>query len=728
MNKNVLKLLSLMLSFLMFTAIFTVRMPASALEIIDETVTINDKVDDLVQAPIKLEEVYKHESEIDFMISDYPVEESGDVELSGLNSGTFAESFLNGNYNGIDSSSPSFENIYNVSNLMVLGNCSRGYLGIQGGCFDGEYYYFAFLNKYNGITEDAFISCFTKNSSGSFVHVATKSGLHSIIRHANDMTYNSDTGEVVISCGEENYENRIYTVLAEELRTSGNPNFILHNVSIKVSGIAYNSTRRQYAAKLGGYLNSFAILDSDFNFIKYVGYGNNTTDGWVSQGITADNQYVYLLYFNENKAKNYEDYCNRIRIFDWDGNYIKTIRLNIDNNGRERIYECENIMFIDDEIYIGFGGMISQPERNFLMLSLSNLTYHIQYCPDENVNTYKYQYNNGNINSVMLGGVSMPLRKFRVEKTGYEFIGWTAYRCEEDKWLYKVPNASGGTTATWLNSNDPATNGLEKYVYTDKQNVSQTTTNGNHVLMCAQWKATNKFYVKFIGNGGKTTNNKTEYDFEVVYGVSTSLPTNSFSKTNRTFQHWNAYWSEKNKWYYINPDTEEKGWYKEGYQPDGYMKYEYADGQNVAQTAYKGGHIYMYAVWNEFTVYYDAGGALIPRNKILESDKFIYNPNQTTLKNYFDVYDSNFIMYSTATQSFEEVKLSGYTLYRADKDESMYVSPGGTKIWLPGREPTCNVLGISYTLYEREITDDNYLGSTATPGETLILTAVWDWV
>lgn len=723
MNRKALKFLTLMLMLVVFMVSFSVCASASNLISTSESVTMDGEVELI---PNDSEEGSENESEFDFAISDYPVDDSADVGLLGVNPNIYTESTLNGNFNGVDNNPLYFEGIYPQSSLLALGNCTRGYLSLQGGCFDGQYYYFAFLNKLNQDVEiDTFISCFEKNSSGDFVHVATKSGLHSMLRHANDMTYNPDTQEIVISCGNKNYENKIYTVKAVDLRSSGTPTFTLHYVSAKVSGIEYNATRGQYVAKIGGYLNGFAILDNDFNLIKYVGYENDASSGWVNQGITADNQYVYLLHFNEDTP--YSEYCNRIIVFDWNGTYKKTIRLNIANAGVERIYECENIMIVNDKLQVGFTGMMSGANRGFYTLDLSSLTYHIQYCPDENVSQYKYQYNNTNVKSVMVGGISMPLRKFRVEKTNCEFVGWTAYRCEEDKWLYEVPNASGGVTLTWLKADSASAAGLKKYIYADKQNVSQTTANGKHVLMCAQWRDTDYFFVKFIGNGGKTSANKTEYDFAVQHGKATALPANQFFKSNRSFQHWNAYWAERNMWYYINSDTNQKKWFKEGYQEPGYVKYEYQDGQSVVQTAHKGGHIYMYAVWNEYTVYYDAGGALISKENIIESDKFVYNPDLTTLKNYFETYDaSNILLYSPATQGLENVQLSGYTLYRPDEDKSMYVDPDGTLKWLPGRAPSCVVNGIHYTLYERVITNDNYLGSTATPGETLILTAVWD--
>lgn len=50
------------------------------------------------------------------------------------------------------------------------------------------------------------------------------------------------------------------------------------------------------------------------------------------------------------------------------------------------------------------------------------------------------------------------------------------------------------------------------------------------------------------------------------HGTATALRSNAFTKNERSFVGWNAYWVEKNCWYYLKADGT-KGWYKEGYEP-----------------------------------------------------------------------------------------------------------------------------------------------------------------
>ena len=49
------------------------------------------------------------------------------------------------------------------------------------------------------------------------------------------------------------------------------------------------------------------------------------------------------------------------------------------------------------------------------------------------------------------------------------------------------------------------------------------------------------------------------------------------------------------------------------------IKYKYAYDQSVAQTVYAGSNVYMYAVWNEFTVYYNANGVEVEAAGIIDS-------------------------------------------------------------------------------------------------------------
>ena len=158
MNRKALKFLTLMLMLVVFMVSFSVCASASDLISTSESVTMDDEVELI---PKDSEEGSENESEFDFAISDYPVDDSADVGLLGANSGIYTESTLNGNFNGVDNNPLYFEGIYPQSALLALGNCTRGYLNLQGGCFDGHYYYFAFLNKLNKNVEiDTFISCF----------------------------------------------------------------------------------------------------------------------------------------------------------------------------------------------------------------------------------------------------------------------------------------------------------------------------------------------------------------------------------------------------------------------------------------------------------------------------------------------------------------------------------------------------------------------------------------
>ena len=231
-------------------------------------------------------------------------------------------------------------------------------------------------------------------------------------------------------------------------------------------------------------------------------------------------------------------------------------------------------------------------------------------------------------------------------------------------------------------------------------------------MLCAQWESTSKYTVSFMKNGATSG---TMDDQSITYGTSTALRSNAFKKSGRTFQFWNAYWSEKNKWYYQNADGTTKGWYKEGYEPAGYTKYVYNNKQNVSKTVKAGSHVYMYAVWNEYYIQYNATDATIGYQWILEQDTAKYADGA---KNYIDIFEGA-VKYTSKT-NYDEVYVKGYNLYRREIDKWMYINSSGTKNWYKkGSQPS------GYTLYERENDGDAYLGATALPEEHLILYAVW---
>lgn len=630
---------------------------------------------------------------------------------------SFTDSYKEIELSPLNSATTEFKDIISAGQLLIDSDASNYYFVLQGCCTDGEYYYFSFLVKYkikdpNDPSEiltfevDTRILCCRKNADGSFTKVALAYNLMDFIHHANDMTYNSDTDEVIIVCCEDGYYNEIYRVDADELQDTWGQTFYCEYVGCRASNIDYNATHGKYVVGLSGYLNYFAILDNDFQVIKTIGYAS-TGGSWVRQGICADENYIYSICYYLPDSKGYTDENeNRIRIFDWEGNYIKTLNITV-INGTNHIYELESIMFADGDFLLSFNCK-NGVERFFKYVLLSDYTFYIQYCPDENVENYIGEYNNGNISSVMIRGLSTPLFKAKVSKNGKKFCGWYAYRAESDTWYYESPDSR--PNGWYKEGQQPS--GYEKYYYLDEQNVSLTGNPGEHVYMCAIWGNISIFFVKFLSNEGIGD----EYGMTVFWGQSTQLKANQFTKNNREFVGWNAYWVEKNKWYYQDTDSNNRGWYKEGYQPVGYVKYVYNDGQSVAQTVHAGNHVQMHALWDEFYIQYNPNYAVIKVDKIKKQETGRYKQN---IQNPITLY-TNSDLHNKPTQN---ITISKFSFYRKEINKWLYEDANGNRGWYYAHyQPS------GYTLYYKYAGSANYIGATAPPGEHLVIYAHWELI
>lgn len=190
---------------------------------------------------------------------------------------------------------------------------------------------------------------------------------------------------------------------------------------------------------------------------------------------------------------------------------------------------------------------------------------------------------------------------------------------------------------------------------------------------------------------------------------------------------------EKNCWYYINSDGTAKGWYKEGYEPKGYKKYTYTNGQTVKTTVHMGNHVYMYALWDEFYIQYalnqeEANGKnkMIPYDKVLKMDT---GRSVKTANNKIDVfkpykyYKNEIYKGNYVTGYYEDLNqdLTGYNIYRKEVDGWMYIK-GDSKSWFKFNHQTSG-----YTLYKKAVTStgEYYINKTGNPGDHIILEAVW---
>ncbi len=630
---------------------------------------------------------------------------------------TFAENEISISLNGLHKSNTDFVDIIDKDDLRLPDDPSNVFFGLQGGCFDGQYYYYAFIVKDHDLPSEAAeidirIVCVNKNFDGSFSIVALNSGFLGILQHANDMTYNANTGEIIIACC-ENYEQKVYSIEAEDLQyESLYKNFTEHNLSCMITSIAYNKTRNQYVVAVKAentkIKNYMAILDGDFNLIKCIGdeteYRSDSV--WARGGIYCDNKYIYYSYaYYYGDTRPFDRTIeSRIRIFDWSGEYKKTLTFVVNKDGladgEKKYYEIENIIFTEDRVLLGFNCLLHWNDRNFCYVDITDKTYHIEYCPDENVNAY-IGVDNDNVSSIMFRELPTELYKFRVRQSGKLFTGWTLYRTEVNKWYYQKPD---GSRVWCVEGTQPE--GSTKVIYADKQAVTQTGGPGEHLLLCAQWADTNRFYITFQKNGGKGSMNAQE----VIYGTGANLTQNTFTKDNRSFCGWNAYWSELNKWYYTDSDGN-RGWYAEGFEPAGYKKYVYSDCQRVVQTVHAGSHLYMYAAWDEYRVYCDANGAKIKLSGIKP---------MVTARNCSG-YINSVNAYTTA--DLDSGTFNGCHLYIPEEDKWYYQSSDGSdKGWYKeGSQPA------GYSKYLKPFNSSGVasFGGTAPVGETLILVAQW---
>ena len=154
--------------------------------------------------------------------------------------------------------------------------------------------------------------------------------------HGNDMTYNPKLNQLVVVHNKPRY-NMISFVDPETLEIVDSK-----ELSVNMFSIAYNETRDQYVVGLSG-SKDFAILDSEFNVIE-THMGKDL--GYTTQGCDCDDTYIYFPMWDK------PNYANYIFVYDWDGNFINTVKL-------KSMDEVESMCHVGDQFYIAFYAAVS---------------------------------------------------------------------------------------------------------------------------------------------------------------------------------------------------------------------------------------------------------------------------------------------------------------------------------------------------------------------------------
>ena len=192
---------------------------------------------------------------------------------------------------------------------------------IQGGCTDGEYLYVC-LN--DGAKSNA-VTTIVKTELRTGKVVAKYEGL--MIDHANDLTYNPNTKEILACHNAPNH--RFISIFDAETMT------LKETIALRESlyAIEYDEDLDRYWIGLSGaydFMHYDSALKKNSRIIR--GYNN----GFTKQGVDIDDKYLYFVLYNKN--------C--IAVYDKSGEYVRQIDLPVTAG------EPENICHVGDVFYI----------------------------------------------------------------------------------------------------------------------------------------------------------------------------------------------------------------------------------------------------------------------------------------------------------------------------------------------------------------------------------------
>ena len=221
----------------------------------------------------------------------------------------------------ISADRPSTVTLTHVMDIKSIGN----HMVLQGACTDGEYAYVILENQ----KETPSVGIIRKIELATWKVVKDSKPL--AIDHGNDICYNSKTGQLVVS---HNAPDRTKVSFI-------NPDTLELVETIKIGyeiySITYNPELDRYALGISHGFN-FVIVDSNFNYVGKKFHIGQVT-GFTKQGMDSDEKYIYFV----------QSWENCIVVYDWEGNYIKTI------NFEDKIkHESEAIFHIGRSFYITF--------------------------------------------------------------------------------------------------------------------------------------------------------------------------------------------------------------------------------------------------------------------------------------------------------------------------------------------------------------------------------------
>ena len=198
----------------------------------------------------------------------------------------------------------------------------------QGGCFDGTYYYQAFVKRHSASNERDNVVRIGKFDYKTKALVAYSEEM--ALNHANDITYDAKKGELYVAHNNPN-RTRVSVLCAETME-------LLRSVEIedRIYGISYCAARDRFAVALSDSQNT-RVLEADLSRADdKIFQGTELTARYTTQGICSDDTFIYHVLWDA-AYRNKSGFQNVITVYDWYGNFVGRINITIG------IIEPENI-------------------------------------------------------------------------------------------------------------------------------------------------------------------------------------------------------------------------------------------------------------------------------------------------------------------------------------------------------------------------------------------------
>ncbi len=192
---------------------------------------------------------------------------------------------------------------------------------IQGGCTDGEYLY----------------TCLNDGASSGAVTTIVKTELitgkvvaryeNIMIDHANDLTYNPKTNEILACHNSPN--NQLISIFDAETMAYKETKTIRH----RIYAIEYDEALDRYWVGLSG---CYDFISYDSELKKFGEYYRGYSNGFTKQGMAADDNYLYFVLYKTN--------C--IAVYTKEGDYVRQIDLPVTKGEPENISLVGNLFYI----------------------------------------------------------------------------------------------------------------------------------------------------------------------------------------------------------------------------------------------------------------------------------------------------------------------------------------------------------------------------------------------